>query len=375
PPLSLAPDKGHTATAHICISYLTPVALLLADFGARGRPEQEEVVLDQMLSSFCDSVLPPGGAPTVCQVLCPLPPALSSLLVGCLSTKTQDWAPRDRRGSAHLEELKEKLTEYVDKVNGQKPGFIKVVRHSKQEGLIRSRVSGWRAATAPVVALFDAHVEFSVWQCGGSVEVLPCSRIAHIERAHKPYTEDLTAHVRRNALRVAEVWMDEFKSHVYMAWNIPQEDSGIDIGDITARKALRKQLQCKTFRWYLVSVYPEMRMYSDIIAYGVLQNSLKTDLCLDQGPETENVPIVYICHGMTPQRTLRHWQEKWFIQQKNRQIENRQSVQSNELSEQTHQWNSTQVKKKKTYCFELYVNSIIGYMLSHFGIFPSLLFL
>ncbi|CAD7671564.1 unnamed protein product [Nyctereutes procyonoides] len=306
------------------------------------------------------------------------------------------------------EELKEKLTEYVDKVNGQKPGFIKVVRHSKQEGLIRSRVSGWRVATAPVVALFDAHVEFNVgwaepvltrikenrkriispsfdnikydnfeieeyplaaqgfdwelwcrylnppkawwklenstapirspaligcfivdrqyfqeiglldegmevyggenvelgirvWQCGGSVEVLPCSRIAHIERAHKPYTEDLTAHVRRNALRVAEVWMDEFKSHVYMAWNIPQEDSGIDIGDITARKALRKQLQCKTFRWYLVSVYPEMRMYSDIIAYGVLQNSLKTDLCLDQGPDTENVPIVYICHGMTPQ--------------------------------------------------------------------------
>nr|XP_020766766.1 polypeptide N-acetylgalactosaminyltransferase 18 [Odocoileus virginianus texanus] len=329
------------------------MALLLADFGAGGRPEQEEVALDQ-------------------------------------------------------EELKEKLTEYVDKVNGQKPGFIKVVRHSKQEGLIRSRVSGWRAATAPVVALFDAHVEFNVgwaepvltrikenrkriispsfdnikydnfeieeyplaaqgfdwelwcrylnppkawwklenstapirspaligcfivdrqyfqeiglldegmevyggenvelgirvWQCGGSVEVLPCSRIAHIERAHKPYTEDLTAHVRRNALRVAEVWMDEFKSHVYMAWNIPQEDSGIDIGDITARKALRKQLQCKTFRWYLVSVYPEMRMYSDIIAYGVLQNSLKTDLCLDQGPETENVPIVYICHGMTPQ--------------------------------------------------------------------------
>lgn len=60
-----------------------------------------------------------------------------------------------------------------------------------------------------------------VWQCGGSVEVLPCSRIAHIERAHKPYTENLAAHVRRNALRVAEVWMDQYKSHVYMAWNIP----------------------------------------------------------------------------------------------------------------------------------------------------------
>ncbi|XP_057237981.1 polypeptide N-acetylgalactosaminyltransferase 18 isoform X1 [Malurus melanocephalus] len=310
--------------------------------------------------------------------------------------------------NSNNEELKEKLQQYVDEVNAHKAGFIKVVRHSKQEGLIRSRVSGWRAATAPVVALFDAHVEFNVgwaepvltrikenrkrvispsfdnikydnfeieeyplsaqgfdwelwcrylnppkswwklenttapirspaligcfivdreyfqeiglldegmeiyggenvelgirvWQCGGSVEVLPCSRIAHIERAHKPYTEDLTAHVRRNALRVAEVWMDEFKSHVYMAWNIPQEDSGIDIGDISERKALRKKLQCKTFRWYLVSVYPEMRMYSDTVAYGVLQNSLKSDLCLDQGPDTENIPIMYICHGLTPQ--------------------------------------------------------------------------
>ena len=40
----------------------------------------------------------------------------------------------------------------------------------------------------------------------------------------------------------------------------------------------------------------------DCLSSGVqLQNSLKSDLCLDQGPETENVPIVYICHGMTPQ--------------------------------------------------------------------------
>ncbi|KAF7703371.1 polypeptide N-acetylgalactosaminyltransferase 18 [Silurus meridionalis] len=306
------------------------------------------------------------------------------------------------------DELKEKLQGFVEETNAKSPGFIKMVRHHKQEGLIRSRVSGWRAATAPVVALFDAHVEFNtgwaepilqrikedrtriispsfdnikydtfeveeyplsaqgfdwelwcrylnppkswwnlnnttspirspaligcfvvdrkyfeeiglldegleiyggenvelgvrVWQCGGSVEVLPCARIAHIERAHKPYTEDLTAHVRRNALRVAEVWMDEFKSHVYMAWNIPQEDSGIDIGDISERKALRKRLQCKTFRWYLVNIYPEMRMYTDTIAYGVLRNSLKSELCLDQGPDTDNVPILYLCHGMTPQ--------------------------------------------------------------------------
>ncbi|XP_044607984.1 polypeptide N-acetylgalactosaminyltransferase 18 isoform X3 [Equus asinus] len=244
------------------------------------------------------------------------------------------------------EELKEKLTEYVDKVNGQKPGFIKVVRHSKQEGLIRSRVSGWRAATAPVVALFDAHVEFNV---GWAEPVL--TRIKenrkriispsfdnikydNFEIEEYPLAaqgfdwelwcrylnppkawwklENSTAPIRSPALigcfivdrqYFQEIGLLDEGMEVYGGENVELgiRDSGIDIGDITARKALRKQLQCKTFRWYLVSVYPEMRMYSDIIAYGVLQNSLKTDLCLDQGPDTENVPIVYICHGMTPQ--------------------------------------------------------------------------
>ncbi|KAB0370831.1 hypothetical protein FD755_017240, partial [Muntiacus reevesi] len=348
PPLSLAPDKGHT-----CHSHLILIATIFVPWGCR-------------VQSIPD--WPLGRNNSIHNSLPSNPHPLIHVLPMCKVHSLHLNIPRDIKHWFITEELKEKLTEYVDKVNGQKPGFIKVVRHSKQEGLIRSRVSGWRAATAPVVALFDAHVEFSVWQCGGSVEVLPCSRIAHIERAHKPYTEDLTAHVRRNALRVAEVWMDEFKSHVYMAWNIPQEDSGIDIGDITARKALRKQLQCKTFRWYLVSVYPEMRMYSDIIAYGVLQNSLKTDLCLDQGPETENVPIVYICHGMTPQKNGLFNKVQW-------------TVNDQEHPGLTHydlafsDGTAPRSKKKKKYCFELYVNSIIGYMLSHFGIFPSLLFL
>ena len=61
-----------------------------------------------------------------------------------------------------VDELKEKLQDFVSETNSQRPGFIKMVRHAKQEGLIRSRVSGWRAATAPVVALFDAHVEVNV---------------------------------------------------------------------------------------------------------------------------------------------------------------------------------------------------------------------
>lgn len=64
-----------------------------------------------------------------------------------------------------------------------------------------------------------------VWQCGGSMEVLPCARVAHIERTKKPYNNDIDYYAKRNALRAAEVWMDEYKSHVYMAWNIPMSVS------------------------------------------------------------------------------------------------------------------------------------------------------
>lgn len=50
---------------------------------------------------------------------------------------------------------------------------------------------------------------------------MPCSRIAHLERNHKPYALDLSVALKRNALRVAEIWMDEYKHMVYLAWNIP----------------------------------------------------------------------------------------------------------------------------------------------------------
>uniref|UniRef100_A0A3Q4G6L2 Polypeptide N-acetylgalactosaminyltransferase n=1 Tax=Neolamprologus brichardi TaxID=32507 RepID=A0A3Q4G6L2_NEOBR len=220
-------------------------------------------------------------------------------------------------------ELKFNLDQYVNK---RYPGLVKIVRNSKREGLIRARIHGWNAATAPVVGFFDAHVEFNtgcinkdrrrvetpamigcsfvvdreyfgeiglldpgmevyggenielgmrVWQCGGSMEVLPCARVAHIERTKKPYNNDIDYYAKRNALRAAEVWMDEYKSHVYMAWNIPMNNPGVDFGDVSERLALRKRLQCRSFRWYLEHVYPEMRIYNNTITYGEVRKTLR----------------------------------------------------------------------------------------------------
>uniref|UniRef100_A0A452DRU8 Polypeptide N-acetylgalactosaminyltransferase n=1 Tax=Capra hircus TaxID=9925 RepID=A0A452DRU8_CAPHI len=138
-------------------------------------------------------------------------------------------------------------------------------------------------------------------QCGGSMEVLPCSRVAHIERTKKPYNNDIDYYAKRNALRAAEVWMDGFKSHVYMAWNIPMTNPGVDFGDVSERLALRQRLKCRSFKWYLDNVYPEMRTYNDTLTYGEVRNSKASGYCLDQGAEDDDRAILYPCHGMSSQ--------------------------------------------------------------------------
>ncbi|XP_037306456.2 probable polypeptide N-acetylgalactosaminyltransferase 8 [Pungitius pungitius] len=148
----------------------------------------------------------------------------------------------------------------------------------------------------------NVELGIRVWTCGGSVEVVPCSRIAHIERAHKPYMPDLSHAMKRNALRVAEIWMDEYKHNVNLAWNLPFENHGIDIGDISERKKLRETLKCKPFKWYLENVYPKLDPWDNIVAYGGLKN-LDAEMCLDQGPVPGNTPIAYNCYYYGPQLT------------------------------------------------------------------------
>lgn len=100
--------------------------------------------------------------------------------------------------------------------NGSK--MVSVCRQAM--ALISHRVR--RAQVVLFVCLFVCFfLLLQVWQCGGRIEILPCSRIGHLERYHKPYALDLSAVLKRNALRVAEIWMDEYKDMVYLAWNIP----------------------------------------------------------------------------------------------------------------------------------------------------------
>ncbi|OCT77521.1 hypothetical protein XELAEV_18028613mg [Xenopus laevis] len=103
------------------------------------------------------------------------------------------------------------------------------------------------------------EISFRVWMCGGSLEIIPCSRVGHVFRKKHPYVfPDGNANTYiKNTKRTAEVWMDEFKNHYYAARPAAQ---GRPYGDIQKRLLLRRTLKCRSFKWYLENVYPELQI-------------------------------------------------------------------------------------------------------------------
>ncbi|XP_061579600.1 polypeptide N-acetylgalactosaminyltransferase 5 [Cololabis saira] len=107
----------------------------------------------------------------------------------------------------------------------------------------------------------NMEISFKIWMCGGEIEIIPCSRVGHIFRGQNPYKfpKDRQKTVERNLARVAEVWLDEYKDLFYgHGYHHLLDKKVINIGNLTEQMELRKRLKCKSFKWYLDNVYPDM---------------------------------------------------------------------------------------------------------------------
>nr|XP_035924948.1 polypeptide N-acetylgalactosaminyltransferase 11 isoform X2 [Halichoerus grypus] len=104
----------------------------------------------------------------------------------------------------------------------------------------------------------NLEISFRIWMCGGKLFIIPCSRVGHIFRKRRPYGspegQDTMTH---NSLRLAHVWLDEYKEQYF---SLRPDLRTKSYGNISERVELRKKLGCKSFKWYLDNIYPEMQI-------------------------------------------------------------------------------------------------------------------
>ncbi|KAL4640508.1 N-acetylgalactosaminyltransferase 7-like [Arapaima gigas] len=148
------------------------------------------------------------------------------------------------------------------------------------------------------------EISYKIWQCGGQLLFVPCSRVGHIYRLRGWNGNPPPAHVGssptlKNYVRVVEVWWDEYRDYFYAS---RPETQTLAYGDISELKKFREEYKCKSFNWFMEEIAYDIPQYFPLpaknLAWGEIRG-YETNHCIDSmghtnGGNVETGP----CHRM-----------------------------------------------------------------------------
>ncbi|XP_061844336.1 N-acetylgalactosaminyltransferase 7 isoform X1 [Nerophis lumbriciformis] len=148
------------------------------------------------------------------------------------------------------------------------------------------------------------EISFKIWQCGGKLLFVPCSRVGHIYRLHGWQGNPPPAHVGssptlKNYVRVVEVWWDEYRDYFYAS---RPETLTLAYGDISQLKRFREEHRCKSFKWFMEEIAYDIPQHYPMppknVEWGEIRG-FESSYCIDSmgrtnGGNVETGP----CHRM-----------------------------------------------------------------------------
>ncbi len=101
------------------------------------------------------------------------------------------------------------------------------------------------------------NIEFTLktWLCGGTVEIIRDSWVAHLFKKKFQYQMDNNT-LLANKARIAEVWFDQHAEIFYAA--VRKQRGSINFGDISRQQNLRRSRQRMPFEWFLDNISTDL---------------------------------------------------------------------------------------------------------------------
>lgn len=162
----------------------------------------------------------------------------------------------------------------------------------------------------------NIELSIRVWNCGGRIEIHPCSHVGHLFRRSSPYTfpraGGVSAVLYKNLARVIEVWMDyDYKLFFYLMIPILRRTMFGELNlqndfeylvktrnfdaiksilnnstlineklpNIDRRIRLKEELKCQNFSWFLENVWPQHFFPTKQRFFGQIKHR-STDYCV-----------------------------------------------------------------------------------------------